>query len=122
MSSTTLITSRVFVTGVKVQVEIGVYRHEIGRLQPLVIDVELDVPTDASDRLADTLNYEAILSAAQAVAAGGHIALVETFAHRLAERCLADPRVTQARVRIEKPLALAPDAIGAGVEIIVART
>lgn len=121
MSDTTLISSKVFVTGVKVQAGIGVYRHEIGRLQPLIIDVELDVPTDASDRLADTLNYEAILRAAQAVAADGHIALVETFAHRLAQLCLADGRVTRARIRVEKPLALAPDAVGAGVEIIVAR-
>ncbi len=121
MSGATLICSKVFVTGVKVQAEIGVYRHEIGRVQPLIVDVELDVPTDASDRLADTLNYEAILQAAKDVAAGGHIALVETFAHRLALRCLADPRVTRARVRVEKPLALAPDAVAAGVEIIVGR-
>ena len=103
------------------QAQIGVYRHEIGRVQPLIVDVELDVPTDASDRLADTLNYEAILQAAKDVAAGGHLALVETFAHRLAERCLADPRVSRARIRVEKPLALAPDAVGAGVEITVGR-
>ena len=121
MSGETLISSKVFVTGVKVQAEIGVYRHEIGRVQPLIVDVELDVPTDASDRLGHTLNYEVILQAAQEVAAGGHIALVETFAHRLAQRCLADPRVTRARVRVEKPLALAPDAVAAGVEIVVTR-
>lgn len=121
MSGSTLISSKVFVTGVKVQAEIGVHRHEIGRVQPLIVDVELDVPTDASDRLSNTLNYEAILQAAQDVAAGGHLALVETFAHRLAERCLADPRVIRARVRVEKPLALAPDAVGAGVEITLAR-
>lgn len=121
MSGSTLISSKVFVTGVKVQAEIGVHRHEIGRVQPLIVDVELDVPTDASDRLSNTLNYEAILQAAQDVAAGGHLALVETFAHRLAERCLADPRVVRARVRVEKPLALAPDAVGAGVEITLAR-
>lgn len=113
--------SKVFVTGVRVQAEIGVYRHEIGRVQPLIVDVELDVPTDGSDRLADTVNYETILQAAQAVAAEGHMALVETFAHRLAERCLADPRVTKARVRVEKPLALAPDAVGAGVEVVLER-
>lgn len=121
MTEITLISSKVFVTGVKVQAEIGVYRHEIGRVQPLIVDVELDVPTDASDRLADTFNYEAILQAAQEVAAGGHIHLVETFAHRLADRCLADPRVSRARVRVEKPLALAPDAVAAGVEITVGR-
>lgn len=117
----TLAASKVFVTGLKVQAEIGVYRHEIGRVQPLIVDVELDVPTGPSDRLAETVNYETILAAAQALAAGGHIDLVETFAHRLAEECLADARVTRARVRIEKPLALAPHAVGAGVEIVVAR-
>lgn len=111
----------VFVTGLKVQAEIGVHRHEIGRVQPLVVDVELDVPTAGSHRLAETLNYETILSAARDIAAQGHIELVETFAERLARACLADPRVTRARVRVEKPLALAPDAVGAGVEVTLVR-
>ena len=118
---TTLSASKVFVTGLQVQAQIGVYRHEIGRVQPLIVDVELDVPTSASDRLAETVNYETILQAAQDLAAQGHVDLVETFAHRLAERCLADGRVSRARVRIEKPLALAPHAVGAGVEIVVER-
>lgn len=113
--------SRVFVTGLQVQAEIGVHRHEIGRVQPLVVDVELDVPTVDSDRLAETVNYESILAAAQAIAGEGHLHLVETFAHRLAARCLADPRVTRARVRVTKPLALAPHAVGAGVEVVAAR-
>ena len=115
------VASKVFVTGLQVQAQIGVYRHEIGRVQPLIVDVELDVPTNASDRLAETLNYETILAAAQALAAEGHVDLVETFAHRLAEACLRDARVTRARVRIEKPLALAPHAVGAGVEIVLQR-
>jgi dihydroneopterin aldolase len=114
--------TKVFVTGLKLQAEIGVYRHEIGRLQPLSVDVELDVPSAGAGRLADTLNYETILEAARAVAAQGHIELVETFADRLARACLADPRVTRARVRVEKPLALAPDAVGAGCEITLERS
>jgi dihydroneopterin aldolase len=113
--------TKVFVHGLKVQAEIGVYRHEIGRVQPLVVDVELDVPTAGAGRLSETLNYETILEAARAIAAGGHIELVETFAERLAQACLADPRVTRARVRVEKPLALAPDAVAAGVELTVVR-
>jgi dihydroneopterin aldolase len=113
--------TKVFVTGLKVQAEIGVYRHEIGRVQPLVVDVELDVPTAGAERLSETLNYETILEAARAIAAAGHIELVETFAERLGQACLADPRVTQARIRVEKPLALAPDAVGAGVEITLTR-
>ena len=113
--------SKVFVTGLKVQAEIGVYRHEIGRVQPLVIDVELDVPSAGANRLSETLNYETILASAREIAGGGHIELVETFAERLAQACLADPRVTRARVRVEKPLALAPDAVAAGVELTVER-
>jgi dihydroneopterin aldolase len=117
-----VVMTKVFVTGVRVQAEIGIYKHEIGRMQPLVVDVELDLPTAGAERLADTLNYETILQAARDVAAEGHIGLVETFAERLARACLADPRVTRARVRVEKPLALAPDATGAGVEITLVRT
>jgi len=113
--------SKVFVTGIKVQAEIGVHGHEIGRSQPLVVDVELDVPTEGALRLSETLNYETILAAARKVAATGHIALVETYAERVAHACLADPRVSRARVRVEKPLALAPDALCAGVEVVVTR-
>lgn len=113
--------TRVFVTGLRLQAEIGVYRHEIGKLQPLLIDVELDVPSAGPGRLADTVNYETILKAARAIAEGGHIELVETFADRLARACMADPRVTRARVRVEKPLALAPDAVAAGAEIVLER-
>lgn len=112
---------KVFVSGLNVQAEIGVHRHEIGRVQPLVVDVELDVPSARAERLADTLNYETILAAAENVARQGHIALVETFAERLARACMADARVTCARVRVEKPLALAPHAVGAGVEITLVR-
>ena len=121
MSGAQVVMSKVFVTGVEVQAEIGVYRHEVGRLQPLIVDIELDVPTAGAEKLADTLNYETLLKAAQDTAAAGHIQLVETFAERLARACLADPRVTRARVRIEKPLALAPHATGAGVEITLVR-
>jgi len=114
--------TKVFVTGLKVDAEIGVYSHEMGKAQPLVVDVELDVPSAGAERLADTVNYETILQAARDVAASGHIGLVETFAERLAHSCFIDPRVTRARVRVEKPLALAPDAAGAGVEVTLVRS
>ena len=113
--------TKVFVTGLRVQAEIGVYRHEIGKRQPLSVDVELEVPLAGADRLADTVNYETILKAAQAIAAEGHIELVEAFAERLARACMADRRVSRARVRVEKPLALAPDAVAAGAEIVLER-
>ncbi|WP_395671429.1 dihydroneopterin aldolase [Phenylobacterium sp.] len=113
--------TKVFVTGIEVDAQIGVYGHEKGRHQPLIVDVELDVPVAGAERLADTLNYETILQAARDVAAEGHIGLVEAYAERLARACLADPRVTRARVRVVKPMALAPHAAGAGVEVTAVR-
>jgi len=113
--------TKIFVTGLKLEAEIGVYRHERGRAQPLVVDVELDVPSAGAERLRDTVNYETIGKAAREVAAQGHIALVESFAEQLARACLADERVTRARVRVEKPLALAHEAAGAGVEVTLVR-
>lgn len=116
-----IVMTKIFVTGLKLEAEIGVYPHERGRAQPLVVDVELDVPSAGPDRLRDTVNYETIAKAAREVAAEGHIMLVEAFAERLARACLADDRVTRARVRVEKPLALAPEAAGAGVEVTLVR-
>ena len=116
-----VIVTKVFVRGLKVEAWIGVYDHEHGRQQPLVIDVELDIAASHCEQLGDTVNYETILQAAQGIAAEGHIDLVETFAERLAQACFDDSRVTRARVRVEKPLALAPHAAAAGVEITAVR-
>ena len=116
-----VIVTKVFVRGLKVEAWIGVYDHEHGRQQPLVIDVELDIAASHCETLGDTVNYETILRDAQAIAAAGHIDLVETFAERLAQASFADSRVTRARVRVEKPLALAPHAAAAGVEVTAVR-
>jgi dihydroneopterin aldolase len=116
-----VVMTRVFVKGLKIEARIGVHAHELGRAQPLILEVELDVPVAGAQDLSDTLNYEMIGEAARAIAAEGHIGLVETFAERVAHACLADPRVTRARVRVEKPLALAPHAEAAGVEITLVR-
>ena len=116
-----VVATKVFVRGLHLDAEVGVYPHERGRLQPLVVDVELDIAAAGFERLGDTVNYETIAAAARELAASGHIELVEVFAERLAEQCFVDPRVTRARVRVEKPQALAPDAAAAGVEITAVR-
>jgi dihydroneopterin aldolase len=120
-SAARIVVAKVFVRGLTVEAEIGVYSHEHGHTQPLVIDVELDVTAVHAEHLAQTVNYETIANDARALAAEGHIELVETFAERLAGLCLVDPRVTRARVRVEKPMALAPHAEAAGVEITAVR-
>lgn len=107
----------VFVRGLEIQAGIGVHDHEQGRLQALVIDVELDLSAVDVDRLSDTVNYETVAEAAHAIVASGHVGLVETFADRLALACLENPRVQAVRVRVEKPGALA-DAAAPGCEVV----
>ncbi len=113
--------TKIFVRGLKVEAQIGLYGHERGRLQPLIVDVELDIAADGWRALADTVNYERIAEQAKAIAAAGHIGLVESFAQKLAVAMLDEARVMRVRVRVEKPQALAPDAAAAGVEITAER-
>lgn len=101
----------VFVRGLEVAAGIGVYDHEQGRLQRLVIDVTLELDPAPIDRLADTINYEAVAEAARAIVADGHVGLVETFAERLALAMLEDGRVRRCTVRVEKPGALGGEAV-----------
>jgi dihydroneopterin aldolase len=111
----------VFVRGLRIETEVGIYAHEYGRAQTLMIDVDLRVAAGGCEHIADTINYETIVARAKRIAAEGHIKLIETFAEHLARACLEDDRVLSARVRVEKPEALAPVAEAAGVEIVLSR-
>jgi len=114
-------TAKIFVRALTVEAEIGVHAHEQGRRQPLIVDVEVDVAGPVWRSINETLNYEVIVGHARQIAESGHIGLVETYAWRLAKACLAERPVTHVRVRVEKPLALAPGAEAAGVEIALSR-
>lgn len=111
----------IFVRALRVEAEIGIHPHEYGRKQTLVIDVELRIAAGACEHIADTLNYEIIVARARQIAEAGHVKLIETFAERLARACLEDERVVSARVRVEKPQALAPAADAAGVDLVITR-
>ena len=106
----------VFVRRLRLEAEIGLHPHERGRRQPLDVTIELWLTPGRIEKIADTLDYDLIVGWAKSLADEGHIDLVETYAERLAERCLLRPRVRRARVRVEKPDAVA-DAVGAGCEV-----
>jgi len=110
----------VFVRGLRLEAGIGVYAHEQGRLQPLMIDVALTLAPGPVEALDDTVNYEQVADAARRLVHAGHIELVETLAEQLAIACLALPRVQRAAVRIEKPEALG-GAKAAGCEVVLTR-
>ena len=89
----------------------GVFDFELRDGQDFLIDVALEFSTAAaaaSDDLADTVDYGALATGLAAVVEGEAVNLLETLAARLADVCLADPRVTAATVTVHKPQAPIP--------------
>ena len=120
MTEPRLAARRIFVRALRLDIEIGVHLHEHGRVQPVVVDVEIDIPPGPVTRLHDTVDYQAVVERAKAIAAEGHVMLVETFADRLGRELFADERVFRVRVRVEKPEALA-EAAAAGADVVLER-
>jgi 7,8-dihydroneopterin aldolase/epimerase/oxygenase len=116
----------VFLRDLVLPASIGVHPHEHAGTQRVRINVDLGVDDDGAralsrpsvgrDDLRRVVDYEGVANAVRAIVASGHVMLVETLAERIAESCLADPRVHLARVRVEK-LDVFADAASAGVEI-----
>ncbi|HTE73014.1 MAG TPA: dihydroneopterin aldolase [Actinomycetes bacterium] len=84
----------------------GVYDAERSTGQLFVVDVELALdlrPAAGSDDVTDTVDYGRLAEQVLAVVVGEPVALVETLAQRVADVCLADPRVVEAAVTVHKP-------------------
>ncbi|MSO64830.1 MAG: dihydroneopterin aldolase [Alphaproteobacteria bacterium] len=109
---------RIFIRDLVLEVLIGVHRHERRQRQPVRINIDLVVDGGVSeDRLEQVVDYESVVADVRDLVTRGHINLVETLAERIAGYCLTDPRVEEARIRVEK-LAVLPDAASVGVELV----
>ena len=108
---------RIFVQGLRVEAAIGVYDHEHGRTQPLIIDAMIDLSLHEILGLKDTLNYELIGQIARDFIARGHIRLVETLAEDMARTLMELPHVLRVELSVTKPEALG-DADRAGVTVV----
>lgn len=102
------------VEDIRLAARIGAYPHEEGRRQTLRVAVRLEVAPVTTDTLSATVDYSRIVAHAEALAEQ-HIALIETFARRLAAACLAETGVQCAQVVVEKPGALANGTASARV-------
>lgn len=94
--------------GLRVAGRHGVLAAERATPQDFVVDVALSLDTRAaaaSDDLADTVDYDRLADRLAEVVAGPSVRLLETLAQRLADACLADPRVSGVEVSVHKPAA-----------------
>lgn len=100
----------------------GVLAEEQERAQPFRVDLELLVdlaPAGASDALADTVDYGALIEAVSQVVASEHHQLLEKLAARIADVCRTDPRVQGVVVEVRKlepPVRAQVDHVGVRIE------
>jgi dihydroneopterin aldolase len=110
----------IFVQELRVETRIGVYAWERRLSQPLIVDLQLALPSAkafASDDLADALDYAAVVKRVQAFAADHPHRLLERFAEALADVLRAEFGSPWVRVSVAK---LAPVAsvkrVGVSIE------
>lgn len=95
----------IFVRDFVVECNVGVYAEEQGVTQKVRFTVEARLDKDVfsvDDEMVEVPSYADIIDMIVALARGGHINLVETFAERIAAQVLADRRVVAVRVVLEK--------------------
>jgi dihydroneopterin aldolase len=115
---------RIVLSGIEAFGRHGVLPHEQELGQTFTVDAELELdlaPAGASDDLGETVDYGALSADLAAVVTDERYDLIERLATRLAEVCLARPRVDAVTITVHKPHAPVPVAL-ADVAVIVRRT
>lgn len=99
--------------------------EEQHRAQPFELDLDLEVdlgPAAASDDVADTVDYGAVVEMAGRIVATESFGLLESLAARIADALLADPRVGAVTVAVRKLRPPVPvDLASAGVRLTRSR-
>ena len=109
----------IFIRELHIETLIGIHPWERQARRGLLLDLELGTdirPAAASDRLADTLDYQAMAQRIVALAATSDFQLLETLAERIAELLLREFAAPWLRLTLRKP-GVPSDAREAGVVI-----
>ena len=97
---------RLAVVGIEAVGHHGVFEFERCDGQVFRADLVLGVDTRgaaASDDLQDTVDYGTLVAAVKRAIEHDPVNLIETLAQRIADVCLADPRVAWTEVTVHKP-------------------
>jgi dihydroneopterin aldolase len=109
----------ILIRDLRVDALIGIHRRERHVKQTLSIDLEIGVPGTAvfaSDKVADTIDYEQVALRIGELAASGHFRLVETVADRIAGLLVKDFGAPWVKVSVSK-IGILPNAKFVGVTI-----
>ena len=117
VATSTTICDRISLRDYVVEVEIGAFQQERGKLQRVRFNVVVEVaaPGPIEDDVDRILSYDRVTEAIGFELQAERINLLETLAERVAERILLEPQAERVFVRIEK-LDRGPFALGVEIE------
>lgn len=108
-----------FLRNCHIRTAIGIYAHEKGKEQEVILNLEVLVSKDnipkEENPLASGFNYDALFQAVQGALKGDHILLQETLIQRIQQNLLKSPEIIALRIRSEK-VEIYPSTEGAGIE------
>jgi len=109
----------ILIRDLRIEALIGIHKRERYVPQTLSIDLDIGLPSAAvfaSDKVADTIDYEQVALAIRALAGSGHFRLVETLADRVAALLIRDFGAPWVKVSAAK-IGILPNAKFVGVSI-----
>jgi len=110
---------RIQIRDLRIDVLIGIHKRERHVPQTVSIDLDIGIPGEtvfASDRVADTIDYEQVSIRIKALGAERHYKLVETLADRIAKLLMDDFKAPWVKVSASK-IGILPNAKFVGVAI-----
>lgn len=118
------VSDRITLRGMRFLGRHGVTLEERMEPQPIEVDVELHLDlarSEASDDLADTVDYSAVFAEVATIVEGQSFRLLEALAGAIGRAVLAGHPVREVEIRVRKPKAPLPGAFET-VEVSLRRT
>ena len=109
----------IFLNDFMLEANIGVYKHEKERTQPLRINVVAKVknPKKINDsNLQSVVCYNQISKKIKKIIKSGHTILLEKLAEKIFQECFRNKRIETMKIRLEKLDAI-QGAASAGIEV-----
>ena len=109
----------IFLNDFTIQANVGVYKHEKEKSQPIKINIVAKVrnPKKINDNnLQSVVCYNQISKKIKKIIKSGHTILLEKLAEKIFQECFKNKRIETMKIRLEKPEAI-EGAVSAGIEV-----
>ena len=109
----------IFLNDFMIDANIGVYKHEKIKSQPLRINIIAKVKNPKKindDKLYSVVCYNQISKKIKKIIKSGHTILLEKLAEKIFQECFKNKRIQTMKIRLEKLDAI-QEAEGAGIEV-----